>query len=234
MPAPFHQVVAIIYVLRRLLICGSIAPVLSILLPIVFRILYKFLSLCVGRGGDSVDDRPIVVVVLMTVLFTRTLRLDILRFVLPNSMAVKPNLIAVQSSKSITSNTETTNQDTKLSTTIVEKQQRKVTVIETNDVNSTTRNVTTPSRIALRQNHIRSLAPMFVLSCILVRYVSFNGLLSTIVFPTGSSNILQKLFMPTFLCTARISFSMIVLGWMVASRYTGSTSISTYCCNSIF
>jgi hypothetical protein len=232
MPAPFHQVVAIIYVLRRLLICGSIAPVLSILLPIVFRILYKFLSLCVGRSGDSVDDRPIIAVVLMTVLFTRTLRLDILRFVLPNSMAVKPNLIAVQ--HSTTSNTETTNQDNQLSTTIMEKQQRKVTVIETDDVNHTTRNVATPSRIALRQNHVGSLVPMFVLSCILVRYVSFNGLLSFIVFPASSSNILQKLFMPTFLFTARISFSMIVLGWMVASRYTGSTSISTYCCDSIF
>lgn len=201
MPAPFHQIVAVIYVLRRLVICTSVGPLLVIGIPIALRLLYAILSLCVGG-----DDRSILLVAVVTailsglVLYCQPL-MDFISSEIAKSNAAKLKLKESQRSNG-------TNEDIPL-----EHTSEKPVV-----------------RAGAPSNRIRMslLLAMFVLSILIARSWERSFLLRVVrkLLPNGPFLLL----VPTFSTSLRFAFSMMVLGSMVAARFFGPTSIGTRQC----
>ena len=203
MPAAFHQIVAVVYVLRRLVIGISIMPALGIGGPIAMRLAYGILSLAV-RG----DDRSVPLVVALTAFFSGTAL-----YCLSVMNAVSNETAVVALSKP---NDSQPSDGTKEGSIIAVPEGRITAVQSTQSV----------IRIGIplhRRIWIRLWCITFVLSVWLVRTFerSFPFRLLRSLLP------IHYFLLPSFSSSLRLSLSMLVLGWMVGARFSGPTSIGT-------
>jgi hypothetical protein len=207
MPAPFHQIVAVIYVLRRLVICTSVAPLLIVCLPIALRLLYTGLSLCVGG-----DDRSILLVSAVTACFSGLALYCHSIIDMLSSEATGAKAISVNSNETQRSESEGTKEDN-----------------ATERSEAATQGKSTQSAARIRKPtyriQIQFWLAMFVLSLLIVRSWERSFLLRVVRNLLPSNAFLLQL--PSISMSLRLSFSTLVLGCMVAARFFGPTSIGT-------
>jgi hypothetical protein len=204
MPAPFHQIVAIIYVLRRLVICTSVAPLLMIGVPIALRLLYTILSLCVGG-----DDRSIFLAAVLTAVLSGL------------AVYFHPLIDFISSETAKANATKSKSKELQRS-----DETKKDSAMESSKAATPEKSALSLGRMGTPFHRIQLFLAVFVLSIVMVRSWEQSFLLRVVRNLLPNRAFLLQL--PTFLTSLRLSFSMLVLGCMVAARFFGPTSIGTF------